>query len=203
MLIYHHEVSLEDGFRILAQENKESRLVHGKKVSRPSGYALFEELHRLGQPMKCWKCGVEASCFVSNRGPNDHVRSPVLDLFAIKNGVHTLMTRDHIIPKSLGGDNSNANLRVGCGPCNHGRGNDMDAEDIAFMKAHPELWAEPEKKPVIQANVPLTPEERAVRERLKRKKKRARAVQRRKELRELIAGPQKHPLISMMVLALA
>lgn len=76
---------------------------------------------------------------------NDIVSKPVLDLFAEANGKYVLMTRDHIIPRSLGGINDVKNLRVGCQPCNSARGNSMNEEDLKFMEEHPELIKTREK----------------------------------------------------------
>jgi len=50
-----------------------------------------------------------------------------------------MMTRDHIIPKSLGGIDSVQNLRPGCEVCNGGRGSKMNKADKKFMTDHPEL----------------------------------------------------------------
>lgn len=137
-MIYHATINLEAGFQVLA-EPKHARLVNGRHVSLPSGARLFEHLRATGTPIKCWSCGIEANCFISNKGKNDKVGPAVLDLFAMKSDGPVLMTRDHIIPKSYGGVNDVANLRVGCGPCNHDRGNELEAGDIEFMRAHPEL----------------------------------------------------------------
>ena len=142
-LIYYRE-DLDSGFKILSKD-KESRLVHGKKVSSPSGLSLYQALRSSNQPLKCWECGIEASCFIANKGQNDIVSKPVLDLFAEANGKYVLMTRDHIIPRSLGGINDVKNLRVGCQPCNSARGNSMNEEDLKFMEEHPELIKTREK----------------------------------------------------------
>lgn len=37
--------------------------------------------------------------------------------------IHTLITIDHVIPQSLGGENSFENLVVSCSPCNTAKGN--------------------------------------------------------------------------------
>lgn len=138
MLIFYKEVSLEEGFKILSNP-KGQRIVNGKDVSAPSGLRLFSHLYNSNSKMVCWCCGLEANIFVLNKGKNDVVSKPVLDLFSKAGQEYILMTRDHIIPKSFGGVDDNSNLRIGCGPCNHTRGNEMADEDIAFMKKHPEL----------------------------------------------------------------
>lgn len=210
MLIYYGRVSLEEGYNIMG-EPKGSRLVKGKSVSLASGAKLFQHLIATGQPMKCWSCGIEASCFIANKGQNDKCGPPVLDLYAETNGSPVLMTRDHIIPKSYGGINDNANLRVGCGPCNHGRGNELDAADIAFMRAHPELIG-PKPKLVLSADAHTfvaksptgpkpkqkinSPEEATANKKAKAKAKRQRQKAKRKE-------KAAQPYITMMALALA
>lgn len=168
MLIYFTEVSLIEGFKILESE-KENRLVRGRKVSRPSGYALFKSIHDNGAPLRCWECGIDGNCFVLNRGKNDEVRHPVLDLFSsTENGRYILMTRDHIIPRSLGGGDSVQNLRVGCTICNGARGNQMTDEDRQFMLQYPELVVRP-PNPVVE-QIKLTPEEKKAKIRARRRR---------------------------------
>lgn len=167
MLIYFSELSLEAGFDILANE-KADRLVRGRRVSAPPGLPLYQAVHASGQPLKCWSCGATGSCWVLNRGKNDQVRSPVLDLFAVHEGRYVLMTRDHIIPKSFGGVNDVENLRIGCTDCNGARGNSMTREDLEFMAAHPEL---------IRSDVP--PDTPTAAQLLEQKERRRKANQRR------------------------
>lgn len=216
MLIYFKEVDLDEGFRVMAQP-KGSRLVGGRSVSPPSGRALYEALRAADQPLRCWSCGRDATCFLVNKGSNDKIGPPVLDLYSSDGTDFVLMTRDHIIPKSYGGSNDVANLRVGCGPCNHGRGNSLDAEDIEFMKAHPELFVAgrsfilPDdvtsmdkvigvsKKDLRLPQSPLTEEQKVARkERQKAKRKAAKA--RNAERKKAKKFP---PLTTMLVLALA
>ncbi len=208
MLIYYARVSLEEGYNIMG-EPKGSRLVKGKSVSLASGAKLFQHLIATGEPMKCWNCGIEASCFIANKGRNDKMGPPVLDLYAETNGGPVLMTRDHIIPKSYGGVNDNANLRVGCGPCNHGRGNELDAADVEFMRAHPELIGPKPKYTLAEGELTAaktpsgpkakqkinSPEEAAANKKAKAKAKRQRQKAKRKA--------KIQPLSSMMALALA
>jgi hypothetical protein len=139
MLTYFKEVDLDEGFAVLGLP-KSQRLIAGRTFDPAAGKELYLALLFDDQPLRCWQCGLLANCFILNRGKNDHVRRPVLDLYSKNNGVYTLMTRDHIIPKSRGGTNDVANLRVGCGPCNHSRGNYMTEEEVAFRDANPHLW---------------------------------------------------------------
>lgn len=138
MYIYHEQLSITEGLKLL-EVGSFDVLESGVQVSKPSGRLLF-----LGSSgaLKCWKCGIEASCFIANKHKNDKVGAPVLDLFAENNGSMVMMNRDHIIPSSLGGSNVLKNMRVACEPCNSGRGAKMNKEDLEFMNANKELIVE-------------------------------------------------------------
>jgi hypothetical protein len=137
MHIYFTGVDLETGFEALAPSDKQQRLVRGRRVARPNGWALFS--HMRGQPIKCWCCGAEADQWIVEKHPKDLIGAPDCNLYASTPQGVVLMTRDHIIPKSLGGVDAVANLRPGCTDCNGERGNIITDEDIAFAKTHPEL----------------------------------------------------------------
>ncbi len=155
-MIFYKSLSLDEGFE-LAKLDKNSRIVAGREVSLASGFRLFETLR--GTPIRCWHCGCEADQWISCRGQNDNSR-PVLNLFATRHYKATkkraareqivMMTRDHIIPKSMGGMDSVENLRPGCELCNGQRGSNMSKDDILFMAAHPELIS-PERLAKAQA----------------------------------------------------
>jgi hypothetical protein len=146
VLIFYKELSLEEGFQ-LAELPKHSRIIAGREVSLASGIELFQ--HFRASPIKCWKCGCQADRWVAAKGKNDKISKPVLDLFATKhipaskkNPAYSrivMMTRDHIIPRSMGGVDAVENLRPGCELCNGQRGSNMSKSDMAFMRAHPEL----------------------------------------------------------------
>lgn len=141
MKIFYKELSLEEGFEVSDLE-KNSRIVAGREVSNASGIALFNSMR--GKPITCWHCGAIADRWISCKDMND-ISRPVLNLFATRvrrrDGMQFLvmMTRDHIIPKSLGGVDDNSNLRPGCEDCNSDRGSKMDKSDLAFMEANPHL----------------------------------------------------------------
>lgn len=137
--IYYRELSLTEGFDVLA-EPKAQRLVRGRLVSAPRGHELFLDEWKNKNQLKCWCCGVHATCFVATKGRNDILeKSPVLDLFAHYKSHIILMTRDHIIPRSFGGNNNIRNLRIGCVICNRERGNNMSADELKFMEENPDL----------------------------------------------------------------
>jgi hypothetical protein len=66
----------------------------------------------------------------------------VLNLYAAPGGRITMMTRDHIIPRSLGGSDAVQNLRPGCEDCNGARGNALGPAELEFMLANPHLVSE-------------------------------------------------------------
>jgi hypothetical protein len=136
MLIYYHELPLEAGFNVLSKL-RDDRLVKGRLVSRCSGYALFESIQH--EPIGCWDCGCVADRWVADGQSQRGTIPPVLNLYGMRRGKLAMMTRDHIIPKSLGGKDVVENLRPGCDYCNSKRGNILTPTEIAFRAANPHL----------------------------------------------------------------
>lgn len=46
---------------------------------------------------------------------------------------HTLLTLEHIIPQSLGGNNRLINLELSCADCNHKRGNTISDDELIAL----------------------------------------------------------------------
>lgn len=71
----------------------------------------------------CVACGVVGSFFVKERcrGEDNYH----LNLYAVKDGLEILMTKDHILPKSLGGKNHIDNYQTMCTICNNAKGNNI------------------------------------------------------------------------------
>lgn len=137
MLIYHFELDLDAGFELL-DRHKDERLHRGKKVSACSGWHLFSTLRH--GPIRCWECRIAADHWIADKGRRDTQGPPVLNLYGRRpNGVVVMMNQDHIIPRSLGGTNDIRNLRPACEVCNGARGNSVNAEEIAFASANPDL----------------------------------------------------------------
>ncbi len=84
---------------------------------------------------KCVRCGREGNRLVAwqDKGGGLHV-----DLFADNNGGLILMNRDHIIPKSKKGSNSDWNYQTMCVKCNCKKGNNESREDraLALFRSH-------------------------------------------------------------------
>jgi 5-methylcytosine-specific restriction endonuclease McrA len=88
-------------------------------------YKVFRNSH------VCAGCGIEGRYFWLERNKNcaDHM-SPHFNLYAIdEQGNEVLMTKDHIVPKARGGDNSLRNLQTMCCRCNNKKG-DMPQEEF-------------------------------------------------------------------------
>ncbi len=140
MHIYYHELGLTEGFQVLDKENKEDRLIRGRRVSACSGWELFKRMR--DQPIKCWCCSCEADRWIADQGRNNKVGYPVVNLYGIRNGQLVLMNRDHIIPKSLGGLDMVENLRPACAACNTERQNVITPEELKFRQDNPHLWSQ-------------------------------------------------------------
>lgn len=139
MFIFFKELTIDEGFEMLYRE-KSLRDIDGMKVSSPSGVMLWKTCRERNSPLKCWECGLEADRFIFTKHKNESKeKSPVLELFAHDGKTLVLMTRDHIIPASLGGLNHVDNLRPGCSRCNGKRKNTMSVEDQQFMDNNPHL----------------------------------------------------------------
>ncbi len=139
MLIFYHEFSIASGIALL-QKSKKDRYFDGQRISACSGAALWITCYQQHNPMTCWRCKVKADRFILKH----HVKEvsgkpPVLELYAHTGKSLVMMTRDHIIPASLGGIDDVANLRPACATCNNNRQNSMDKEDQEFMDANPHL----------------------------------------------------------------
>ena len=75
---------------------------------------------------KCSKCGLEGKFFALEKSSENEKRYH-LNLYGIdKDGNEVLMTKDHIIPRSLGGKNTLDNYQPMCVNCNVKKGNYLE-----------------------------------------------------------------------------
>ena len=73
--------------------------------------------------LRCVACGIEGKFFAKEKGHGSSQDRYHLNLYAInENDEEVLMTKDHIIPKSLGGKNTLDNLQPMCQFCNSRKG---------------------------------------------------------------------------------
>jgi 5-methylcytosine-specific restriction endonuclease McrA len=81
-------------------------------------YRLFAE------SIKCVKCGISGSFFAKER--HKGVNHYHLNLYALKKGREVLMTKDHTLPKGLGGKNVLSNYEPMCQDCNSKKKDKLD-----------------------------------------------------------------------------
>ena len=67
----------------------------------------------------CIECGLIGSFFALEQVESDHYTGLMLNLYGEGN---ILFTKDHIVPKKLGGPNSLENYQTMCWPCNQAKG---------------------------------------------------------------------------------
>ena len=78
--------------------------------------------------IKCARCGVEAKFLAIERCEGKRMDETFhLNLYAINDRGHeVIMTKDHIIPKSKGGGNTQDNYQTMCLRCNSKKGNKIE-----------------------------------------------------------------------------
>lgn len=75
--------------------------------------------------IKCVCCGIEGKYFAKEKVSRD--KSYHLNLYAVdENGKEVLMTKDHILPKSKGGQDHIDNYQTMCVNCNVAKGNNLE-----------------------------------------------------------------------------
>jgi 5-methylcytosine-specific restriction endonuclease McrA len=81
--------------------------------------------------VKCANCGLEGSFFALERSKHQDTGKFHLNLYAVRDGKETMITVDHIFPKSKGGSNHISNLRPLCAPCNLRKGDKVESDGRA------------------------------------------------------------------------
>jgi hypothetical protein len=71
--------------------------------------------------LTCPICNLQATYFAKEKNIND--KSYHLNLYGLHNDREILFTRDHILPRSLGGKDTLENQQIMCEPCNLLKGN--------------------------------------------------------------------------------
>ena len=94
------------------------KTINGVQVKITSQrYKLFQE------NKFCVKCGIEGT-FLAIEKHSPEIEKYHINMYGInENGDEILMTKDHIIPKSKGGENILSNYQTMCSKCNSDKGN--------------------------------------------------------------------------------
>lgn len=127
-------------FTILGKENVETE-IYNKGCKSPmnqikvDGYDVYTRslrymtFYQKGCTcVACGKVGTHFTLDASNDG------NPNRRHFNLRADDGTLMTRDHIIPKSRGGREHISNMQTMCVDCNKAKGNKMDTDEIPEIK---------------------------------------------------------------------
>lgn len=137
-LIQHAVVTIEEGLAFCNLSSfPEALYVGDKRAQKASGYKLFVAK---SDALVCCHCGLKATKWILSSQSAKDRSTPVLNLFGDgKKGAPVLFTRDHIIPRMVGGNDDLENLRVMCGNCNHNRGSEVNDSDVEFALGHRHL----------------------------------------------------------------
>lgn len=102
---------------VFTRKKGSERLFDGDPIKMASQrYQLFAL-----KGVACVSCGVKGSFFAKEKLKDETVYH--FNLYSIKDGIEILMTKDHIIPKSLGGKDNLSNYQTMCKICNEKKGN--------------------------------------------------------------------------------
>ncbi len=105
--------------------------IDGKKYSvrmNSHRYFIFRE------NMACVACGIVGDLMLLEQHPHD--KNPHFNLYAIDGNKLILMTKDHIQPKSCGGEDIHSNYQTMCIVCNNLKGSaNMTLAGIASVRA--------------------------------------------------------------------
>ena len=125
-------LGLDEGLDMIKQvSNNRQVTVMGKYLlpKKSRRLSLFED----GQ-LFCCKCGLEGKHWYIEKDMRDPNKHHSLQFYGFdKQGVERMLTWDHIVPKSLGGNDSMHNGQIMCHPCNRDKSNSISAEDIATL----------------------------------------------------------------------
>jgi 5-methylcytosine-specific restriction endonuclease McrA len=81
----------------------------------------------------CVACGLEGTKMVLDINPGD--QSPHFNMYAEENGRLVLMTKDHILAKSQGGQDELPNYQTMCSCCNNLKGAyDLSLDDVRELR---------------------------------------------------------------------
>jgi hypothetical protein len=86
---------------------------------------------------RCCRCGCFGDVVVDYRHKNERAGARHVDVFAVMNSNIRLFTKDHILPRSVGGTDHITNMRLMCHTCNNSRGNHVTTEELDLVFSDP------------------------------------------------------------------
>jgi hypothetical protein len=126
--------SIDDTFAIIAPHlDPDDKVVNGRRGKIDFyGDKIKANSHRYQtfyyKGCACVKCGLKASYFEKDKMSNES--SWHLNLYGIdENGNEVMFTKDHILPKSMGGQNYITNYQPMCTRCNYKKLATMSTKD--------------------------------------------------------------------------
>lgn len=79
----------------------------------------------LSGEFKCVSCNLPADFFAIEEINSKSFNGLTINMYGVNNNKEILFTKDHIIPKSLGGADCQENYQTMCWNCNQQKGNSM------------------------------------------------------------------------------
>lgn len=134
MHVFHGELTYEEGFKLFSQPTPQGFFLRDQRVVTSSGWGFYSNFN--GEEIRCAICNRLADRWVAVKWQGGNQKIPIVELF----GGHIWFSRDHIIPRSLGGVDHQDNLRPCCSECNVRRGNTMAHADYRFLELNPRLF---------------------------------------------------------------
>ena len=114
---------LEEVLQYVVPDARKNRLKERRDFDGDMVKVSSDRLYTFQQSHVCYKCGIAGEFFVKEKHSPKDV-SFHMNLYAIDvNGEELLMTKDHIIPRSMGGKNHPNNYQTMCVRCNIEKGN--------------------------------------------------------------------------------
>jgi len=117
---------VEEVLKANINENERFDIEIGKEIhsmkTKSLRYQLFARDLTKNKQIKCACCGIKAEYFEANRNltkNKQHNNIYHLNLYGEIGNKKVLFTKDHIVPKKLGGTNDLDNIQTMCTDCNH------------------------------------------------------------------------------------
>lgn len=134
MLDENKKYSIEEVFQMLGEDNLKTECYNKSNKSAENqievdGYLVYTRSLRYmtfyQKGCKCCVCGKEGTHFTLDSGDGPDNRRH----FNLRADDGTLVTKDHIVPKSRGGRDHISNMQTMCCYCNKAKGNYMEGDE--------------------------------------------------------------------------